>query len=162
MLGEFVQVLGETVQAVVVLLGILRVDLLALTELHDGLLEFVLADALVLHHLRGRAAAFKDCQQQVFDGNVFVTHLLGQCDGVVEGLADLGGIIQFGAARTRLVVDCLIQGIVEPRQVDAQLLHQVGHQVVVTQYHTLQQVEVLHGLALVALRYFLSLPDGFL
>ena len=51
LLGEFVQVLGETVQAVVVLLGVLRVDLLALAELLDGGFEVVLTDALVLHHL---------------------------------------------------------------------------------------------------------------
>ena len=98
----------------------------------------------------------------MLDGDIFVAHLLGQCDGVVEGLADLGGIIQFGAAATRLAVDDLIEGIIEPRQVDAQLLHQVGHQIVVAQNHTLKQVEVLHGLALMALRYLLGLPDGFL
>ena len=59
-------------------------------------------------------------------------------------------------------VDGLVKGIVESRQVDAQLLHQVGHQVVIAQDHTLQQVEALDGLALVRLCNLLGLPNGFL
>ena len=162
LLGEFVQVLGEAVQTVVILLGILRVDLLAFAELHDGLLQFALADALVLHHLRGIASAFKNGQQHVLDGDVFVAHFLGQSQGIAENLADLGRVIQFSTAAARLRVDGLVKGFVEAAQVDAQLFHQVGHQVIVAQQHTLQQVDGLNGLALVGLSNLLSLPDGFL
>ena len=94
--------------------------------------------------------------------DVFVAHLLGLGQGVVEDAADLRGIIQLRAAAARLRVDGLVEGIVEPRHIDAQLFHQVGHQVIVGEQRTLQQVDGLNGLALMALRYLLGLPDGFL
>ena len=70
--------------------------------------------------------------------------------------------MQLGAAGAWLRVDGLVEGLVEPRHVDAQLFHQVGHQVVVAQNHALEQVEALNRLALVRLRNFHSLVDGFL
>ena len=100
--SQVVEVLGETVQRVVVLFGVLRVDLLALAELLDSGLKVTLINALVFQHLRGSAVAFEDGQQQVLDGNILVAHLLGLRQGIVENLADLRRVIQFSTAAARL------------------------------------------------------------
>ena len=151
MASKVYQILGVFLQRLVVVVGTLRLHLLALAQLVDGGAQVLLGDASIFQDASSRLAVGEQGQQQRLYADEFVTHLLG----IVLSLQQytIGGCTQIGfaASNARQMFQFGLYQQVYLLCVSTHLLQQEVHDVLGFIEYARQQMNGFDGLLTISL-----------
>ena len=143
----FAEVDGVLAEGIVLLLGVLAGDVVALTELVNSLAEVsLLQTEVALQKASGRTIDLSQGEEEVLEGNIFILHLRGDVLSLVQDLRSITAEVGLTARDLREGSELSLEAFLQTGTLDTELREEEVGETISERQETGEQVLWLDGL----------------